>query len=98
MKWLKKLFKPKPLSENDLRDMWLKKYHNTTSSEIAEMYPEESKSPDWFKLFPCTQEQHDEWEKKAKRKVKRYNKNIPDPYFERMWGFTYLNVAPYVEK
>lgn len=84
------------LSEDYLREMWLRKYHNTTVKEVVEKHPEEVKSPEWFKLYPCTQEQHDEWVEEAKsllKKVFRMSKYRLD----RAWGLIYLNTAPYIK-
>jgi hypothetical protein len=53
------------------RDWWLKKYHNTNSAEVIKNHPEESKSGEWFELYPCTQEQGDEWKKWAKQEFKK---------------------------
>lgn len=94
--WLNKFFM-KELTLTYLRDMWLIRYHNITSKEVAEKYPEESKTPDWFKLFPCTEEQHDKWEKQAKALFKKVY-NLTDYGLGRQWGFIYLDSAPYVKK
>ena len=88
--------KKQPLSINDLKDLWLKKYHNTTSEELIKKHPKEVlMSPDWFKLYPCTQEQHDEWVIEAKALIKQKTK-YSKKFIDRYWGLTYLNSSPYV--
>lgn len=84
-------------TRDELMDMWLLKYHNITCKEVVEKYPEEVKSPKWFELFPCTQEQSDEWEKEVKElylKKLKINKRL----FERSWPFTYLDCSPYIKR
>ena len=83
-------------TRDELLDMWLGKYHNTTTKEVVEKYPEESKNPTWFELFPCTQEQSDEWEKEVKELyLKKYKVN--KRLFERSWPLIYLDCSPYIK-
>ncbi|MFK5283056.1 hypothetical protein ACI3PL_26155, partial [Lacticaseibacillus paracasei] len=59
-------------TENEIRDLWLQKYHNITTEEIINKYPKEIlESSKWFEIFACTQEQRDEWEKEAKQLLKK---------------------------
>lgn len=74
----------------ELRDWWLEEYYNTNSKEVVNNHPKEAKSPDWFKLYPVTQEQHDAWEKWAKERLRKEG-------VKSGWGFAYLDSAPYVE-
>lgn len=83
-------------TRDEILNGWLK-YHNTNVDEVVEKYPEEIKSSDWFKLFPCTQEQCDEWEKWAKDLLKKKDK-LRNWEIDRMWGMIYLDCAPYVEE
>lgn len=82
-------------TRDDILNGWLK-YHNTNVDEVVEKYPEEIKSPEWFKLFPCTQEQCDEWENWAKDLLKKKDK-LRNWQIDRMWGFIYLDCSPYVK-
>jgi hypothetical protein len=82
-------------TRDDILNGWLK-YHNTNVKEVVEKYPEEIKSPEWFKLFPCTQEQCDEWENWAKDLLKKKDK-LKNWEIDRMWGFIYLDCSPYVK-
>jgi len=82
-------------TRDDILNGWLK-YHNTNVEEVVEKYPEEIKSPEWFKLFPCTQEQCDEWENWAKDLLKKKDK-LKNWEIDRMWGFIYLDCSPYVK-
>lgn len=85
------------LTRTDVINWWLQKYFNTNASEVAEKYPEEVKTPEWFKLFPVTQEQHDEWydwviSELSKRL--RYSK----VRIKKRFAFDYLDCAPYITK
>lgn len=82
-------------TRDDILNGWLK-YHNTNVEEVVEKYPEEIKSPEWFKLFPCTQEQCDKWENWAKDLLKKKDK-LRNWEIDRMWGFIYLDCSPYVK-
>jgi len=83
-------------TQSELLNLWLQKYHNTTAEEIASTYPEEiTKSSDWFKLFPCTQEQSDEWKKEAKQLLNKKYK-ISKKMIESGWWSIELNCTPYI--
>jgi len=86
------------VNRDDILNYWLKKYHNTTVEEVVQKYPREQlEHPDWFKLFPVTQEQYDEWEKWSKdhiRKVTKMSKKL----LERQWPYIMLDCSPYVKK
>lgn len=85
------------VNREDLLNGWLK-YHNTTVAEVITKHPKEVlDSPDWFKLYPCTQEQHDEWLTWAKEYTKKVT-GIRGLLFDKSWGFVYLDCAPYVKK
>jgi len=46
------------VSREDLLNGWLR-YHNTNVDEVLKKHTkDELLSPDWFKLYPCTQEQY----------------------------------------
>ena len=85
-------------NRNELINLWLKKYHNTTVEDIIAKYPKEIlESPEWFKLYPCTQEQCDEWEVETKELLKnkyKLSKNL----IERGWGLLFLDCSPYVKR
>lgn len=82
---------------NDLLNGWLK-YHNITVTDVINNHTkEELNTPDWFKLYPVTQEQHDEWEKWAINYIAtktKYSKS----YIKNHWGFVYLDCAPNIIK
>lgn len=88
--------KKKQLSEEDLINLWMKKYYNTTIEE--EYIKNPWKEPrEFYDRYQCTQEQHDEWEVEAK-KVYKKTTGLSDYAVKRYWGFTYLNVSPRVKK
>jgi hypothetical protein len=86
----------KQVNETDLFNLWLTPYHNTTVEEVIAKHPKEVlQNPSWFKLYPVTQEQHDEWVINAKALVKKVTK-MSNKFLDRQWGFIYLQVSPYV--
>ena len=88
----------KKVDRKDLLNWWLKKFHNTNTDElISKHYKEVLESPDWFKLYPCTQEQCDEWEKWAKDYIKKETK-LPKSLVEKSWWSVYLDCSPYVKR
>ena len=88
----------KKIERNVLMDWWLQKFHNTNIEEVITTHPKEVlESPDWFKLFPCTQEQCDEWEMWAKDYLRKEGK-FPQRMVDRGWGLVFLDCAPYVSR
>ena len=87
----------KAVSRKELLDWWLFKYHYTNSKEVAEKYPEECKSPDWFKMFPVTQEQYNEWKGWAVSHIRNVTK-MSKGYGDRIWWEVELNCAPYIKE
>ena len=85
-------------NREELLDLWLSKYHNTNIQELISKHPEEVlKSSDWFKLYPCTQEQEDEWIKEAKELLRKKYK-MSKWMVDKGWWSVYLNCSPYVER
>lgn len=76
---------------------WLK-YHNTNVEEVNEKLPlEVRQKPDWFGLYPVSQEQYDEWKAWAVEyiaKVTGYSKG----FVERKWWSIELDCAPTVNE
>lgn len=86
----------KTVDREVLMDWWLSKYHNTNCKEVVEKYPEEVKSPDWFKMFPVSQEQYDEWRDWAFKYIKKVTK-MSKGFIEGAWWSVELDCAPYVK-
>lgn len=85
-----------PQNSADLyREWWLKKFHNTTIEEVARLHPEECKSPDWFKLYPCTKEQEAEWRAWAIREAAKDNGISIKQATMGFWSID-LDCGPYV--
>ena len=94
--------KNKLLSERDLIDWWLGKFHQTTLTEVESQHPEWMAEPekythDFYEEYAVTQEQHDEWEKWATATLKKQT-GRSGIYFQRSWAWVYLNVAPEIKK
>lgn len=82
------------LTEEYLINGWMQKYHGLT---IAEAYEKEpwTDSHDFYKRYPVTQEQHDEWYAWALdifAKTYKYKKS----YVKTAFAFIYLNTSPSV--
>ena len=75
----------------------MQKYYNTTIQVEITKNPELFKSPDWYKQYPVTKEQHDIWEQEAKQRFKTFFK-LNEFALNRSWGITYLNASPYIKK
>lgn len=85
-------------TENEIRDLWLQKYHNTNIEEIITKYPKEIlESSKWFEMFPCTQEQNDEWVKEAKQFLKKKYKTSKW-MVDKVWWMIGLHCSPYVKR
>jgi hypothetical protein len=87
----------KKVSREELLNGWLK-YHNTTVEEVVAKHPKEVlDSPEWFKLYPCTQAQYKEWVIWGKNLIKQTTK-CSKVYLERQWPWIDLDSSPYVIK
>ena len=83
----------KKLNRDDLLNGWLK-YHNTSVEEVIKNHPKEVlNNPNWFDLYPVTEEQLKEWELWAKKYIEETS-GYPKSLVERSWGFIYLDCAP----
>ena len=90
--------KKKVLTNEYLINLWLTKYHNTTIEEVFSTPWRRSrlKGNKFFRKYPVTQEQHDEWNKEAKE-IFRKHFSISKSYIDKAWGLTYLNTSPSVK-
>ena len=77
-------------------DGWLK-YHGKSVKWLIENEPELIKSPDWYKKYAVTQEQHDEWYDWAVSELGK-NLRMPKTRVKRYFTFDYLNVSPSIKK
>ena len=84
----------KPLLQEDLINLWMSKYHQTTIQEEIKKFPELFKDGNWFTSYAVTKEQHDSWNTEAKAIFKKHFK-FSDAITDRYWGLTYLNTSPY---
>jgi len=88
------------LTEEDVINWWLEKYHDTNLDKVKEEHPEWAKDPekhtrDFYAAYMVTEEQHDEWKEwlittlmKQLRQSRRY--------IERGLWSVYLNTSPSV--
>jgi hypothetical protein len=86
------------ITEEDLINLWLEKYHNTNIEKILEENPTWKENPnehtrEFYEKYKVTQEQHDEWVIEAKEllrvKLRRSKK-----YIDKTWWSVYLNCSP----
>ena len=89
--------KKKELTREDIINGWLQKYHGITAQELVEKEPELCKSPDWFKKYAVTQEQHDEWHTWMLEELRKYYGGSKR-YIKRGSWAIYLNCAPNIIK
>lgn len=78
-------------------DWWLNKYHNISIQWLMENEPELCKSPDWYKKYAVTEEQHDEWYNWAIDYMSKYYK-MSKKMTKKRFCFDYLNCSPTVKK
>jgi hypothetical protein len=81
------------LTQDDLYNGWLTKYHNTTVEELIKNEPELIKTSDWYKKYAVTQAQHDEWYEWAINKLSKFY-GTSKKQAKRNFCFDYLNIAP----
>lgn len=90
--------KKRLVSEDELRDLWLKKYFNTDSKGVIEAIGiEAASSSNWFKLYQVTQEQYDEWRKDAKNLIKEVSK-ISKRLIDRGFWYIELQCGPMIKR
>lgn len=82
----------------DLVNGWLFKYYGVNIEDVPEKYPDIKDSRDFYKRFPVTQSQYDEWEAWAKEQLyKIFKRRYSKKYIDRKWGMMSLNCAPSVK-
>ncbi len=88
----------KKLSEEDIINWWLEKYHNTNIEKVLKKHPEwadGNHSRDFYDAYRVTQEQHDEWhEWMIKALMKEFG--CKKKYAKKASWVLYLNTAPSV--
>lgn len=93
--------KRKQLTDADIINWWLQKYHNTTIAEIHVLHPdwggEGWDSRTFYNAYKVTQEQHDEWHKWMLTELQKYFR-CSKKYVERHSWVIYLNTSPTVAK
>lgn len=94
----------KKLTEEELINWWLKKYHNTSLDKVKEDHPEwDFTSKEWnsrtfYKAYQCTKEQHNEWYEWAINTFMKHHKIESKQIAKRYFTFTYLNTAPMINE
>lgn len=95
--------KRKELTEKDIINYWLEKYHNTNMDKIASEHPDwrndnpEYNSCIFYEAYPVTQEQHDEWRAWLLKKLMWFT-GMGKKYCERAMWAVYLNTAPNIKE
>lgn len=91
--------KRKQVTADDLYNLWLEPYHGVTVQWLVDNEPELIKTPEWYKKYAVTQEQHDQWYEKAidllcKEKGAKSKKSRE--FVKKNFCFDYLNISPSV--
>lgn len=84
--------KRKELTQHDLINDWMVPYHGLTIEEAHAKEPW-TDSRTFYDRYPVTQEQHDEWNEKAKARFKKELK-LSEYRLKRHWPYTWLDVSP----
>ena len=88
---------PKEVDRNHIINGWLK-YHNLTVDELVKIETKEFlQSPEWFKKYAVTQEQHDEWVAWAKDYIHKETR-LSKKMIEKGWWSVYLDIAPSINQ
>jgi hypothetical protein len=82
-------------AREEIIELWLYKYHGITVDQLLQLHPEEVKSADWFRLYPVTQAQSDQWVRDAKQMLRQKYK-VSKWMIERGWPYVFLDCAPFV--
>lgn len=85
------------LTQEYIINGWLKKYHDITIEELIKKEPELCKSDKWYKKYPVTQAQHDEWYNWSVSELGR-NLRMPKIRIKKIFQFEYLNVSPSIKE
>jgi len=93
--------KQKPNIEEFI-DLWLVPYHGITLQEVKDTHPEWMKEPqkhtrDFYDKYAVTQEQRNEWYKKAIEKIMKHYR-FSKRHSERAFAWYYNNCAPTVKE
>lgn len=83
------------LTEEFIRDYWLKKGHNIDTQWLIDNEPELIKTTDWYKKYAVSQTLHDEWYDWSIETIVK-NRKISKKLAKRRFCFDYLNLAPSV--
>lgn len=86
----------KELTEEDFINEWMIPYHGITIEEAYEKDPWPD-SRTFYQRYAVTQEQHDQWNDKAKEMFGHHFR-LSKSNVDRHWGLTYLNVSPTVKQ
>ena len=84
------------LTEQDVMNWWLEKYHNTNCDEVVKRHPRLSKTIKWYLKYQVTSEQYDEWREWAVTAIMK-DKGYSRKRVERAWWAVELNTSPSVK-
>src|SRR6056297_2745856 len=92
------------VTEEDLLNWWLGKYHDTSVKKVMEDHPEwDVGSKEWdsrifYDTYPCTQEQHDQWYDWAIETIMKDFRIRSKKRAQKDFAFVYLNTSPKIIK
>lgn len=83
-----------PIDRHEILNGWLK-YHDLDVDKLIASQPKEVlEDSEWFKLYPVTQEEYEEWVAWAKKHILD-NYRISKTMLERSWWHIILDCSPY---
>ena len=87
------------LSEEDIVNHWLEKYHNTNTVKVLKDHPEwdddKDHSREFYNEYQVTQEQHDEWQLWTIKAIAK-DKKVSQKYVKKSWWMIHLNSSPMI--
>lgn len=83
------------LTAEHIRDYWLQKWHGIDTKWLIDNEPELIKTPDWYKKYAVTKEQHDEWYDWAITTIAK-DRRCSKKMARRLFVWDYLNLSPTV--
>lgn len=91
----------KRLTDTDIINWWLEKFHNTNIAKLLKEHPDWEKDPqahtkEFYDMHKVTQEQHDEWREWAITALAK-ERRLSKRYIKMGFWVLDLNAAPSID-
>lgn len=83
------------ITQEDMVNWWLTRFHNTTLKEVNQAHPEYDSNM-FYDTYTVTQQQHDQWLKWFEDEVPKILKISKDVWLRKNWA-AYLDAAPKIK-